>query len=100
MSNKHALRPSLPRPKYTRPLQRGRAGSKPSAAKRVGFAEELEQIFIPVDHSDHESDDAADFDDLFGTPNELPAKGFPEKLEENSFSFESPAQFFAMLNSQ
>lgn len=102
-SAKTAVRPALPRPPYSRPIP-GRAGSKRSQSKRVGFAEQLEQIFDlqdlrrPVDCADL-SLGKEDFDDLFGAPIDLPGRGHTKKLEESSISFESQAQFLAMLNS-
>lgn len=99
-----AVRPPQPRPElqYSRPLPRGRVGPKRSQSKRVGFAEDLEQIFaLPVDCADVSpcKTEAADFDDLFGAPVDLPGRGRTKRLEESSISFESQAQFLAMVNS-
>jgi hypothetical protein len=61
----------------------------------------LEQIFDPVDCPCLSpcKAEAEDFDDLFGGPIDLPGRGHTKKLEESSISFESHAQFLAMLNS-
>jgi hypothetical protein len=66
----------------------------------VGFAENLEQIFDVADHPER-PDCTAEFDDFFGRPFDLPrrGRGGAPKLEEDSISFESQAEFFALLDS-
>jgi hypothetical protein len=64
----------------------------------VGFAEDLEQIFVLADHPELPVD-GDNFDDIFGSTLDLPRKGCSLKLEQDSISFESQAEFLAMLNS-